>query len=151
MKIALRNDRSQGLRIFIRLYYLLKSERLSDNIKLTFHKALIRSVMTYAYPAWEFSADTYLMKLQRLQNKILRTTDNFPRRTPVHDLHMAPNLPYVYDYITELCRQQAEVIQNHENKYVRSIAQGEVRHIKKRGLNLAAVSLTTVQVTKLPL
>jgi hypothetical protein len=30
----------------------------------------IRSVMTYANPAWEFAADTHLMKLQRLQNKI---------------------------------------------------------------------------------
>jgi hypothetical protein len=28
------------------------------NIKLTLHKALIRSVMTYACLAWEFVADT---------------------------------------------------------------------------------------------
>jgi hypothetical protein len=34
---------------------LFKSERLSANIKLTLHKALIRYVMTYACPAWEFS------------------------------------------------------------------------------------------------
>jgi hypothetical protein len=35
-------------RTFIRAYSLFKSERLSDNIKLTLHEALIRSVMTYA-------------------------------------------------------------------------------------------------------
>jgi hypothetical protein len=35
-------------RTFIRLYSLFKSERLNANIKLTLHKALIRSVMTYA-------------------------------------------------------------------------------------------------------
>jgi hypothetical protein len=29
---------------------------------------------------------------------------------------MAFKLPYVYDYLTKLCRQQAEVIQNHENE-----------------------------------
>jgi hypothetical protein len=28
-------------------------------------------------------------------------------------------------YITKLCRQQAEIIQNHENKHVRCIDQGE--------------------------
>jgi flagellar hook assembly protein FlgD len=39
-------------------------------------------------------------------------------------------------------------IQNHENEHVRGIEQGEARH---RGLNLAVVKLTTVQVTKLPL
>jgi hypothetical protein len=63
------------------LYSLLKGERLSANIKLTLHKALIRSVMTYASPAWEFAADTHLMKLQRLQNKVLCTIGNVPRRT----------------------------------------------------------------------
>jgi hypothetical protein len=36
---------------------------------LTLHKALIKSVMTYVSPAWEFVADIHLMKLQRLQNK----------------------------------------------------------------------------------
>jgi hypothetical protein len=66
--------------------------------------------MTYACLAWEFAADNHLLKLQRLQNKVLRTIGNFPRCTPVRDLHMAFKLPYVYYYITKLCRQQAEVI-----------------------------------------
>jgi hypothetical protein len=55
------------------------------DIKLTFHKALIRSVMTYASPTCEFAADTHLLKLQRLQDKVLRTIGNFPRRTPVRN------------------------------------------------------------------
>jgi hypothetical protein len=86
--------------------------------------------MTYVCPVWKFAADIYVLKLQRLQNKVLRTTGNFPRCTPVRDLHAAFNLPYVYDYITKLCRQQAEVIQNHENEHVHSIGQGEARHRK---------------------
>jgi hypothetical protein len=35
--------------------------------------------MTYASPTWEFAANTHLLKLQRLQNKVLCTTGNFPR------------------------------------------------------------------------
>jgi hypothetical protein len=31
----------------------------------------------------------------------------------------------MYDYIAKLCRQQAQVIQNHENLLVRNIGQGE--------------------------
>jgi hypothetical protein len=81
--------------------------------------------MTYACPAWEFAADNHLLKLQRLQNKFLRTIDNIPRCTPVRDLHMVFKLTYVYDYITKLCSQQAEVIQNHENANVCNIGQGE--------------------------
>jgi hypothetical protein len=77
--------------------------------------------MTYACPAWEIAAELYLLKLQRLQNKVLRTIDNFPRRTSVRDMHEAFQLQYVYDYTTKSCRQQAEVIQNHENENVRYI------------------------------
>jgi hypothetical protein len=90
-------------------------------------------------------------ELQRLQNKVLRTIGNILRCTPVRDLHMAFKLPYLYDYITKLCKQQAEVIQNHENANVRNIGQGEARHRNTRGLNLAAVKHTTVQVIRLPL
>jgi hypothetical protein len=94
--------------------------------------------MTYACPAWKFAADNHLLKLQCLQNKVIRTIGNFPRRTRVHDLHMAFKLLYVYDYITKLCRQQAEVIQNHENENVRNIGEGEPRHRKYKRLKLGS-------------
>jgi hypothetical protein len=92
--------------------------------------------MTYVCPAWEFAADNYLLKLQRPQNKVLRTIGNFPRRTPIRNLHMAFKLPYIYDYTTKLCRQQSQVIQNHENAEVRNIGQGEPRHRKYKRLKL---------------
>jgi hypothetical protein len=53
---------AKAFRTFIRIYSLLKSERLSAKIKLTLYKALIRTVITYACPAWELAADTYLLK-----------------------------------------------------------------------------------------
>jgi hypothetical protein len=81
-------------------------------------------------------ADKHLPKLQRLQNKVLCTTGKFPRRTPVRDLHMAFKLPYIYDYVAKLCREQAEVVQNHENANVHNIGQGEPRHRKYKGLKL---------------
>jgi hypothetical protein len=99
-------------------------------------KALIKSVMTYACPAWEFAAESHLLKLQRLQNRVRRTIGNFPRRTSVRDLHVAFKIPYVYDYITKLCRQQAEIIQNHDNESVRKFGQGEARHRKYIRLKL---------------
>jgi hypothetical protein len=76
-------------RIFISICPLLKIEPLNVGKKLTLYKALMRSVLTYACPAWEFAADRHLSKLQRMQNKDLRTTCNLPRRTPTRDLHMA--------------------------------------------------------------
>jgi hypothetical protein len=63
-------------------------------------------------------------------------------------------LLYLYDYTTKLCRQQAEIVQNHENANVHSIGQGEARHRKYkniRGVNLAATKHTAIQMTRLPL
>jgi hypothetical protein len=120
----------------IMYYSLFKSERLSANVKLNLHTELIRSVMTYACPPWELAAASYLLKLQRLQNKILRTIGNCRRCTSIRDLFTVFNLPYGYDYIIKLCRQQADVIQNHENEHVRSIGQDEARHRKYKRLKL---------------
>jgi hypothetical protein len=43
---------------------------------------------------------------------------------------------YIYDYLTKLCRQQAEVIKNHENANVRNVGQGEPRHREYKRLKL---------------
>jgi hypothetical protein len=51
-------------------------------------------------------------------------------------MHTAFNLPCVYNYTTKLCRRQADAIQNHENEHVRSIGQGEAKHIKYKMLKL---------------
>jgi hypothetical protein len=115
-RLHIRTIEVKAFRAFIGTYLLFKSERLSANIKPTLKKALIRSIMTHVSLAWEFAANTHLLQLQRLQNKVLHTTGNFARHTPVQELHKAFNIPYIYDYITKLCRQQAKGIQNHENE-----------------------------------
>jgi hypothetical protein len=115
---------------------IFKSKHLSAHIKLLVYRALMRSIMTYACPTWGFAADTHLTKLQRLQNRVLRAIGNLDRITLVRDLHLAFKIPYVYDYITKLCRRQAEVILNHENPNVHAIGQGEPRHRKYRRLKL---------------
>jgi hypothetical protein len=49
---------AKAFRIFIRIYSVFKSERLSAKIKLTLNKALINSVMTHVFPSRELTADT---------------------------------------------------------------------------------------------
>jgi hypothetical protein len=106
----------------------------------------MRLAITYACPAWEFAADARRLKLQRLQNKAPSTIGKFPKCTPVHKLHMSFRVPYIYDYITKLCRQQAEVKQNHKNADVRDIGKMKSYAENIRGLSLAEVKLTTVQI-----
>jgi hypothetical protein len=97
--------------------------------------------MTYTCPAWEIAAEIHLLKLQCLQNSVLSTIGNFPRHKSVRDMHVAFQIPYVYDYITKLCREQAEGIQNHENENVRFIGEGEAQHRKYKRLQLGGGQL----------
>jgi len=87
-----------ALQTFIRIYPLLKSERLSAKPKLTLYKASMRSRIIYACPALEFAVDSHPLKLQRLQNRLLRTTGKAPRCTPTRALHLTLQIPYVHDY-----------------------------------------------------
>jgi hypothetical protein len=57
--------------------------------------------MTYAFPAWEFAEDTHVLKLQCLYNKVCCMIGKFSKCTPIHELHMAFQVPYIYDYITK--------------------------------------------------
>jgi hypothetical protein len=93
-KLHIETIATKALRIFLSIYPILKSERLIIGAKLIIYKKLIRPTLTYVCPAWEFAADSYLLKLQRLQNRALRTICNLPRHTPIRDLHRSFKIPY---------------------------------------------------------
>jgi hypothetical protein len=63
------------------------------------------------------------LKFERLQNKFLGTIGNFARGTLVLDLHVAFKIRVVYDFVTKLSRQQAEVILKRHNLSLRNIEQ----------------------------
>jgi len=63
--------------------------------------------------------------------------NNDPRAWPEIDVRSFQfKIPYVYDFITKLCRRQAEVNQNHDNEHVRKTGQGEAQHRKYKRLKL---------------
>jgi hypothetical protein len=74
-------------------YSLFKSGRLGTNIKLSLYNALLGLVRFYACLTWKYAADTHLLKLQRLHNRVLRATGNLDRWTPVFELHVAFKIP----------------------------------------------------------
>jgi hypothetical protein len=151
LRVQLEKIEAKAFRTFIRVYSLFKSERLSANITLTHHKAIIRTIMTYACPAWEFAADNNLITLQRLQNKVLRTTGKHPRRTLVHDVYMAFKLPYVHIRLYNKIMQATSRCHTKSWKILAIMDKAKPDTEDISGLNLAAVKHTIVQVTRLPL
>jgi hypothetical protein len=55
--------------------------------------------MTYGCPTWEYVVDAHLLKLQRLQNRVLCAIGTLDRHTLVREMHMAFKIPCVYNYI----------------------------------------------------
>jgi hypothetical protein len=108
---------AKALRTFVTNYSLFRIQRLSANIKLNLHRARIRSVMAYACRACELAADTYLLKFQRLQNKIFRTTENFPRCTASRDFTWLP----VFLMDIKVMQATRKVIQIHKNEHIGTI------------------------------
>jgi hypothetical protein len=142
---------TKTFRTFIRIYSLFKSERLSAKNKLILHKALIRLVMTYVNPAWKLVADTYILKLQRLQNDALRAIGKLPWSTSILDLYTTFNLLYVYNYTTEFaCKKQKSYKITRMNMFAVWVkSKPDIENI--RCLNLAVAKLMTGQITRLPL
>jgi hypothetical protein len=55
--------------------------------------------MNYVSTAWEFVADSHLLKFQRLQNNFLRSTGTLLKRVPTRDFHVAFKIPYIYNFV----------------------------------------------------
>jgi hypothetical protein len=49
---------------------------------------------------------------------------------------MAFQIPYVYDYITKLFKQEVQGIQNHENTHIQNTGQGKARNREYTRLKL---------------
>jgi hypothetical protein len=133
-------------RTFIRIYSLFKSERLRVNIKLTLRKALIRYVIIYACPALELAAAACLLKLQRLQNQVLRTTGNLEIFQGEHRSAICTRLStfHMYTIIQQNCagnKLKSYKIMRMNMIAVQGIAKPDIENI--RGLNLVVVKLTT--------
>jgi hypothetical protein len=109
--------------------------------------------MTYACPAWEFAADTYLLKLQRLQNKVLRTN--------LLETFQGAHRPAIY-----ICRSKFRMftilLQNCAGNRQRSSKTTTMKTFETsdkakpntgniKGSNLAAVKLTIAQMYNLPI
>jgi hypothetical protein len=105
--------------------------------------------MTYASPAWEFAANTHLLKLQRLQNKVLRTIGNFARRTPVRELHKAFNIPTSTIILQNYADNKHELYKIIKMQMSAILGKANPDTENIRGLNLAVANRTTVQASRL--
>ena len=73
-----------------------------DPNKILLYKLLLRSTITYAAPVWSCTSVTNYRHLQVYQSKCLRVIGDFPRRTPISNLHSHLQMIVIRQFIYHL-------------------------------------------------
>ena len=68
--------------------------------RLHIYCMMVRSLLTYAAPAWQHAAAIDLLLLQRVQNRAARMITGHSRDTRISQLHEDLVLPYLSEFMT---------------------------------------------------
>lgn len=94
------NATIKATKCFRAMYSLLAPKsHLSIANKHLIYTAIIRPISMYGSPIWSSAAACHLRNLSTLQNKIVKTIYNLPRRTPTVELKQITGIPTVHEYI----------------------------------------------------
>lgn len=86
-----------------KLYPLMKPHSfLSPENRIQIYKSIIRPTLLYGAPAWNFICTTQKNKIQRFQNKALKTALSLPRETRTVEVHRLANINTILDYFEEV-------------------------------------------------
>lgn len=82
------------------LYPLLNTRsKFDERLKHRLHKTCIRPVLTYASPISVHVAPTQIAKMQRFQNRCLRTISKKPKKFSSEALHLETGHPTILNFI----------------------------------------------------
>ena len=124
---------------FCRLYPLLNGRsRLPLEAKRLLYLALIRPIFAYATPAWAFGP-TSITRLQRFQNKILRSLTGACRYVRNSTLHRDLCVPEVLEFVRGLTLRLLASAAEAENPLIRGLGDYDAgnphyRHRRPRAL-----------------
>jgi hypothetical protein len=89
----------------------------NDEIMLNVYKSIVRTIITYGFPALLTANDKIWERMQIIQNKGIRAALNLPLYTSVAYIHKISNIPKIKQYATTLLKAAITKAQsNKENK-----------------------------------
>ena len=104
------------------LYTLLgKHSKLTIKNKLLIYKLYLRPIISYAAPAFGYTAKSNFIKLQRLENILLRTITNARWFFKNKDIRLALNIPSFTEFCKKLTKRTFEAIESHPNPELENI------------------------------
>ena len=79
--------------------------KLNIKNKLLLYKTIIKPIILYATPIWSSTFKTNLIKIQRIQNKILRSAIDADHRTTNIEIQAQTQIKDIYEEIYERNKQ----------------------------------------------
>jgi hypothetical protein len=107
---------------FLKIFPLLaRDSPLTITNKMLLNKLLLRSMITYAAPVWSSTSLTNYPHLQVYQSKCLHVIGNFPRRTPISNLHDHLQIIPIHQFIYHVTDKFFMSCPMHSNPLIRNI------------------------------
>ena len=118
--------RDKGATVLAALYPLMSSNSgLSPKNKLLLYKTCVRPIVSYACPIWHpVVARTHKAKLQILQNRAIKQSLGYVRRTPTADIHEESGMSMVDEYLESLSSRFFERCAMSDYELIRDLAVG---------------------------
>jgi len=101
---------------FSQLHWILgRKSRTSTYNKLLVYNQILKPIWMYGIQLWGCASRSHISKLQRFQNKVLRTIANAPWYIRNSDLHRDLGVPLVEDIIKQIATKHKNRLMQHEN------------------------------------
>jgi hypothetical protein len=118
----LQTIRHKATDTFPKIFPLLSRDSpLTIPNKILLYKLHLRSMITYAAPVWSATSLTNYHQLQVYQSKCLRVIGDFPRCTPISNLHVHFRIISIRQFIYHLTDKFFVRCPVHPNPLVRNI------------------------------
>lgn len=101
---------------FRKMYWLIgKQSELSIHNKLLIYKQVLKPVWTYGAQLWGCTKKSNLLRIERFQNKVLRSIVKAPWYIRNDDIHKDLNIAPVSEEIQRFARKHMERLHQHQN------------------------------------
>jgi len=106
----------------------LMTSNLPRRLKLLIYKTYIRPQMTHAAPAWAFTPNYIMDRLQAVQNRALRVIGGYDYYTRITKIHFDTEIPMLRAYIKHLAQNFYKNAKLSTNSYINRLGRTARSH-----------------------
>ena len=116
------------------MYWMMRPKsKISLDNKRLLYTTILRPIWAYAAQIWAYTADTNILMIQRVQNKILRTISGAPWYMTNHQIHNDLQIPFVKEVVTRMAAAYEQRLHRHPNiEAIRLLEAPSIRQLKRK-------------------